>query len=408
MQSGLYRDLTKATLLVQHERDGTDEWSIEPERIPFISYPHEWCFSQLKAAALLTLAVQLRALTHSMTLKDASAYNVQFRGSEPVFIDTLSFTKYQDGQPWQAYGQFVRHFLAPLLLMSYCDARLSDLLRVNLDGVPVDLASRLLPLRSWCRLGPLTHVHVHARMSPRIGRGGRMSGVALTQLVESLARTVDGLRWHVPSTPWSGYDDEGGSYSESERRHKRDAVRSFFVRYEPRGLVWDIGGNRGTYTALGRHDTRTLVCMDGDRAAVEYGYHLVVQHALPILHLVQDFANPSPSQGWAHAERASLAERGPADVVMALAVIHHLCISNNVPLPMVADWLASLTRRWVVVEWVDREDARVKGMVADRGGQVHEYTREAWEAAMGWRFERDNWWRVSPTREVQAWRLRGA
>ena len=136
---------------------------MQPEIIPFISYAYEWSFSQLQDAALATLAIEKKALEHGMSLKDASAYNIQFRGSRPVLIDTLSFERYREGEPWVAYRQFCQHFLAPLALMSHTDVRLGQLLRVYIDGVPLDLASRLLPGKTKLSLGLATHIHLHAQ-----------------------------------------------------------------------------------------------------------------------------------------------------------------------------------------------------------------------------------------------------
>ena len=172
MSSGLYRKLTESGLLIRHEE--TDVLPpvpacaykvICPARVAMISYPYEWSFGQYKDAALLTLAVQRQAIDHGMSLKDCSAYNVQFHEGRPVFIDTLSLERFQEGTPWVAYRQFCQHFLAPLALMSLTDIRLGQLTRTNLDGVPLDLATRLLPWRSRLRFGLLLHLHLHGLMN---------------------------------------------------------------------------------------------------------------------------------------------------------------------------------------------------------------------------------------------------
>ncbi|MCK4351645.1 MAG: SAM-dependent methyltransferase, partial [Candidatus Krumholzibacteria bacterium] len=174
IRSGLYDDLSRDGLLVRHEEvddslaltDGAFR-VIRPELVPFVSYPYEWSFGQLKEAALLTLAIQKKALEAGMSLKDATAYNVQFAGFRPLFIDTLSFELYQEGRPWVAYRQFCQHFLAPLALMSYTDIRMNQLARIHIDGVPLDLASRLLPWKTRLRFSIFTHVHLHARYQRR-------------------------------------------------------------------------------------------------------------------------------------------------------------------------------------------------------------------------------------------------
>ena len=177
MNSGLYRELTEQRLLIAHEEVGSYPRVpfiaykvIQPQPVRLISYPFEWSFSQYQDAALLTLAIQRHALGRGMSLKDCSAYNVQFHEGRPVFIDTLSLEKYSEGQPWVAYRQFCQHFLAPLALMSLTDIRMGQLCRTNLDGVPLDLATRLLPWRSRVRPGPLLHLHLHGSVREQEGR----------------------------------------------------------------------------------------------------------------------------------------------------------------------------------------------------------------------------------------------
>src|ERR1051326_2629765 len=179
MASGLYQALVDAGLLIAHTEEDVNSSLTEgayrvlrPEPIPFISYPYEWCFSQLYDAALATLQIQKEALRFGMSLKDASAYNIQFRAGKPVMIDTLSFERYKEGRPWPAYRQFCQHFLAPLALMSRTDIRLRQMLRTNIDGIPLDLASRLLPRSTWLQAGLLTHIHLHGAAQQRYGEQG--------------------------------------------------------------------------------------------------------------------------------------------------------------------------------------------------------------------------------------------
>ena len=219
IESGLYAYLVKAGLLVAHEEVGLDQAAtstaykvIKPDIIDFVSYPYEWCFSQLKDAALLTLKLQREALNKGMCLKDASAYNVQFRRGRPIFIDTLSFQRYNEGEPWVAYRQFFQHFLVPLALMSYRDFRLSQLLRTYLDGVPLDLACALLPRRTLLRFSLFTHIHLHARLQRQFlnrkvnVRDHRISRGSLLGLLDNLNSAVARTRWQPDRTEWSDYD----------------------------------------------------------------------------------------------------------------------------------------------------------------------------------------------------------
>ncbi|MFQ5923670.1 MAG: SAM-dependent methyltransferase, partial [Anaerolineales bacterium] len=206
--SGLYAALIARDMLLPHEereipaaRPERAYKVIEPQPLDFISYPYEWCFSQLKDAALLTLAAQRVAIEHDMSLKDASAFNVQFHLGRPLLMDTLSFEKLKEGEPWVAYRQFCQHFLAPLALMAYVDIELGKLMRVHIGGVPLSLASRMLPLRSRFRFSLLVHIHWHASAQRRYAgkdrsasvRARRMNRNALLGLVDSLQGAVHRL-----------------------------------------------------------------------------------------------------------------------------------------------------------------------------------------------------------------------
>ncbi|MBC8217987.1 MAG: SAM-dependent methyltransferase, partial [Planctomycetes bacterium] len=220
---------------------------VKPEPMSFISYPYEWCFSQLKEAALITLEIQKKSLKFGMSLKDASAYNVQFRNGRPLLIDTLSFEKYHEGQPWVAYRQFCQHFLAPLALMSYTDIRLSQLLRVHVDGLPLDLTSALLPTRTYLRFSLLSHIHLHAKSQKhfanrRVDKQGRNMGrLSFLGLIDNLESVVRSLKWRPQATEWGEYYEDT-NYSSTAFVHKRQVVSDFLDNGNPR-TVWDLGAN---------------------------------------------------------------------------------------------------------------------------------------------------------------------
>jgi hypothetical protein len=395
-ESGLYDELTQARLLVRHEEVDPEIAPgafrvLRPERIPFISYPYEWSFGQLRDAACLTLDIQLRALRRGLWLKDASAFNVQFDGCRPIFIDSLSFETYPDGRPWVAYQQFCRHFLAPLALMAYRDPDLGRLSRLHVDGVPIDLAARLLPLRTRFRPGLLVHLHAHARFIQRHGaeRSGRatrggLSKTALEGLVASLQGAVRGLSWEPGGTEWADYYG-ATNYSDTARAHKQELVATFVDRVRPE-MVWDLGANTGLFSRIAARKGCRTIAFDLDPAAVERGYRECAQEPdLPLTPLVMDLRNPSTDLGWASEERHSLAARGPADLVLALALLHHLAIGNNVPLERVAAYLARLGRH-VVLEFAAKDDSQVQRLLATREDVFPDYTREGVERAVGTSF----------------------
>ncbi len=396
MDSGLYERLVRAHLLIPHQPAQIPPASeqgiavIQPSRIPFISYPYEWPFSLLKEAALVTLKIQKIALQLGMSLKDASAYNIQMYNGRPTFIDTLSFERYQEGQPWSAYRQFCQHFLAPLALMARRDIRLGLLTRVHLDGVPLDLASRLLPVRTRLNTKLLTHIHLHARFQNRYAgkpaaaqRGkrtsGKMSQTALTGLIENLRAVVHQLSWQPGGTEWDDYYDNT-NYSSAAFQHKRDLVTAWLDRIRP-SMVWDLGANDGTFSRIASQQGALTIAFDVDASAVERNYRAVrtagETHLLPLL---QDFTNPSPSIGWRNRERENLFRRGPADAVLALALIHHLAISNNVPLTGLAQFFRD-TGRWVIIEFVPKSDSQVQRLLQSRKDIFPHYTEPDFEAA---------------------------
>ncbi len=399
MGSGLYRELTERGLLVPHELAegvpspaGEAHAILRPERVPFVSYPYEWAFSQLKDAALTTLRVQDCALRHGMTLKDASAYNVQFVRGRPVFIDTLSFETLREGRPWVGYRQFCQHFLAPLALMAYRDVGLSRLLRLHLDGIPLGLARSLLPLRAWLNVHLWLHVRLHARYQRRYeGDAGAMARArpaterSRLHLNAALRAAMERLDWKPEGTEWAAYY-EGDSYSEKAADHKRRWIEAALDQAAPR-RVWDLGANTGRFSRLASDRGIPTLAFDVDPACVERSYREAraagEEHLLPLL---LDLTNPSPALGFAHGERASLLERRSADLVMALALVHHLAIGNNVPLDRVAAYLAALGPR-LLIEFVPRGDPKVDRLLATREDVFRDYTREGFERAFGLAYE---------------------
>jgi len=398
MASKLYARLVSAGLLIPHEEVdiAPDEPElayrvIKPSQLKFISYPYEWSFSQLQDAALATIAVQKLALETGMVLKDASAYNIQFHQGKPVLIDTLSFEIYREGEPWVAYRQYCQHFLAPLALMAYTDVRLSQLLRVYIDGIPLDLASRLLPRRTRYGLGLATHIHLHAAAQKRYAdkvvskeqAARRMSKLSFMGLMDSLEGTTRKLNWKPAGTEWGDYYIASAShYSATAFEHKKQVVNQFLQRIQP-AVTWDLGANTGEFSQLAANLGSLTIAFDIDPAAVEQNYLISKpKKDTRMLPLVMDFTNPSPSLGWHNRERHALLERAPADALLALALIHHLAISNNVPLPLLADYLHDLGH-WLIIEWVPKDDTQVQKLLASRLDIFTGYHQEGFEAAFG-------------------------
>jgi ribosomal protein L11 methylase PrmA len=388
--SGLYDELARAGSLIPHQEVDVEPFGaaaayavIEPARVPFVSYPYEWCFSALADAAALTLGIQRRALEFGMSLKDASAFNVQFMGGKPVFIDTLSFERYREGEPWVAYRQFCRHFLAPLALMSLRDLRLSGLWLAHLDGIPLDLASALLPVRS--RLWPslMVHLHLHAKLESahsaksRVPSRNTFGRSAMLGLLDSLESAVRHLNRAPASSAWTGYVGMT-HYSSRAVEQKRALVAEYLDLIDPE-TVWDLGCNTGAFSRLSSEREVRTIALDGDAACVDAVYRDARSRSDPnILPLVVDLTNPTPALGWRSHERRSLIERGPADALLALAIVHHLALSANLPFRHIAEFFDQIGR-WLVVEFVPKTDPLASRLLAGRDELFTEYDQANFE-----------------------------
>ena len=393
-ESGLYQNLANAGFLIPHQEVEVEPYDAEnvyrticPERIAFISYPYEWSFGQLKAAALLTLAIQQRAMAHGMSLKDSSAYNIQFWRGKPVLIDTLSFERYKEGLPWVAYRQFCQHFLAPLALMSYRDVRLSQLLRIYIDGIPLDLASRLLPPRTRFNFPLLSHIHIHAVAQQRYAGQKveldhprrEVSKAGILGILSSLEAAIQKLVWQPTGTAWANYDGTH-KYSEPSLEHKKEIVSLFLARVSPES-VWDMGANTGVFSRLSSQRGIPTLAFDIDPGVVELNYrHCVAEKEEYLLPLLLDLTNPSPNLGWQNRERLSIQERGSAEMVLALALVHHLAITNNIPLDQMARFFADLGK-WLVIEFVPKSDPQAQKLLAVREDIFAGYTQSGFESA---------------------------
>lgn len=396
MQSGLYDKLVEKGLLIPHRELTSDRAighiTLQPEQITQISYPYEWCFSELKDAALATLKICRIALDHNMILKDASAFNIQFHHGKILLIDTCSFARYEEGKPWEAYQQFCKHFLAPLALMSKVDIRLNSLLKIYIDGIPLDITSRLLPRRSWLSFSLLAHIHAHAKFQNKYSGGknperakNKISRTGLLGILDNLEGAINKLTWRPGKTEWGNYY-ENTNYSANATSHKEEIVRDLATKVKP-AVVWDLGGNNGYYSRIVASTGAFVVSWDIDPAAVESNYINTRQQGnTSVLPLIQDLTNPSPDIGWAHRERDALQSRGPVDMIMALALIHHLAISNNIPLKRVAEYFVELGEH-LLIEFIPKEDSQVQLLLASRKDIFPEYNKDGFIEAFSYYYE---------------------
>jgi len=367
---------------------------VEHDRVPFVSYPYEWSFAMLKDAALLTLELLERALARDFVLKDATPYNVQFVGSRPVFIDVLSFARYREGEPWAGYNQFCKMFLYPLMLQAYKRIPFQSWLRSELEGLEPLTFSRLLSLRDRLRPGVLAHVQMHAWLQERLAadptsvRGQiRQAGLpkqAIVKNVRGLRRLVERLQAAEEKTVWAEYE-HSCSYSDAARQQKEEFVREVVVAQRPQ-LVWDLGANIGRFSRIAAERAGYVVAMDADAASIDLLYRqLRKEGGEKTLPLVMNLANPSPDQGWQARERRSPLARGRPDLILALALIHHARISANIPVESFLAWLARMESA-LVIEFVAKEDARVRQLLLNKDDSYDDYTRAGFEACLARHF----------------------
>jgi len=392
MASGLYVKLLKESRVAPFEETSSDidgVWkTIRPEQIPFISYPYEWSFGQLKDAALATLDIQLDALEHGMSLKDASAYNIQFLHGRPVLIDHLSFERLEEGKPWSAYRQFVMHFLGPLALMAKADTRHSLQLRNYIDGLPLDYISKSLPKTTWLSPAIFIHIHLHAALQKKYSdtsttdikharekiRAKSVSFATLKNLINSLKAATEALNLPSLDTEWGNYYEDT-NYTRTAFAFKKEAVNRIAARFRPKRAC-DLGANDGEFSRILANHAGFVISADIDPLAVHKNYQRSRSNNEPLLMpVLEDLCNPSPALGWANEERSSFLERARCDFVMGLALIHHLCIGNNVPLSLVAKLFRSLSPV-ALIEFVPKEDSQVKRLLSAREDIFDDYSLE--------------------------------
>jgi ribosomal protein L11 methylase PrmA len=368
------------------------EYVLEHPRLEMISYPYEWSFGQLRAAALFHLELALDALQAGFTLSDSTAYNVQFIGHRPIFIDHLSFHPYREGEFWVAHQQFCEQFLNPLLLRAIIGIPHNAWYRGGLEGIPTDQIVRLLPLSSRFSLRMNAHVFLPARFqkgtqadalraADNKSNGRQLPKRGYEGLLRQLHRWIASLRpkGANPSV-WADYADDN-TYSSTESATKKQIVHEFAAARRP-GLIIDLGCNSGFFseTALAA-GASAAVGFDFDQDSLDRAFQRAVENAMPFTPLFLDAANPSPMQGWAQAERTGFETRARGDAVMALAFIHHLAIAKNVPLDQVVEWLVARAPVGLI-EFIPKSDPTVQSMLRVREDIFDNYHEEAFQAAL--------------------------
>lgn len=395
-QSALFRTWIESGELIGTQLSPSDDRVLAHDKVPFWSYPYEWSFSMLKSAASLHLRLLEEALTEGLTLKDATPYNVQFVGCRPIFVDIGSFTKYEPGEPWIGYRQFCRQFLYPLMVRAHADVPFQPLLRGSLDGIAAETARSLLRGRRTTKPGVAADVMLQSRaektmsdssrnVRSEMSKAGFSAELILTN-VQRLQKVIQKTTWDPGESTWSEYAD--CEHVATQRGPKEEFVKRV-AGQKHRQLVWDLGANDAFFSKAVASLSDTVVAIDGDEATVNRVFHtLAADGPNNVLPLVMDLADPSPGLGWRGNERRTLEDRGLPDLVLMLAVVHHLVIGANLPLAAVIDWIASFDAE-VVFEWVPLEDPMSEKLTANkRRTEVHaDYDEASLRRYLGGRFD---------------------
>lgn len=398
MQGGLYASLVKKGSLVFHEELEVEEkdpllyYIIKPRQIPFISYPWEWSFGMLRDAALLTLDIMQECLRHRMILKDATPFNVQFPEGKAVWIDSLSFESYDETKPWIAYRQFCETMLAPLLLAHYHATPLPQILLAYPGGIPLKLASSLLPRRSRFQLHAYLHIHLHAKNTGN-GQNDRVkpfSRKKMENILASLRLLVEKCKSPRQESTWSGYYEEAESRG-NYLKAKEELVKQMLPG-ETVPLAIDLGANTGHFSRMLVERASYCIAADADPYCIDL-LHEKLKNESPVnmLSLVLDLSHPSPSMGFENGERPSFIERAEgAGLVMALALVHHLALGKNLPLERIASFFKKLCGRWLLIEFVPREDEKSRLLVRGREDMFSAYGIENFETCFSLYFTMEN------------------
>lgn len=363
---------------------------VEHERLEMVAYPYEWSFSMLCDAALLHLSLQAELLRTGLTLKDASAYNVQFVHARPVFIDLPSIARSETPAVWDAYSQFCGMFLFPLLLSRHgrMDRRAYYLLHPN--GLEAEEAARSLGW--WRALQPANFIDVFLQRALQARHDGappesfkrpdpaRLQDPAPQQFnLRRLSGRIRALREGGTKAAgrWFGY---AGSYPDDAAEKKAEFVGRVLAEEKARTVV-DLGCNKGRYSLIAARTAKTVVAVDSDESCVDALYNRAKDEKLPILPVWMDLARPSPGVGLANSERAPFLDRIDADAALALALVHHLLVSTGAPIEAVADYLYRFTTRALVVEFVGPKDPLFRKIVGLRPDLWSGLTQEAFVRA---------------------------
>lgn len=386
IQSGLYKKLTDLNLLIPHQEVENHDTNnnyykvLFPQQIALITYPFEWTYSQWQEMALAYLHINQIALQHGMILKDASPYNFIFENGNCFLLDTLSFRFFKDGEPWMAYRQFCEEILSPLVLMRYNNPLWAKLYQSSITGLPLAFVSKQLPFKTWFNSSCLLHIHWHSKFQNRKeknkqGHAGftqQKLNILLILLKKSITAWDCSL---VNRSIWDHYYEEGIE-EEKYLVDKTVIIHQWLSEINP-AVTIDVGANTGKFSFIAARYSQQVVAVENDLFCVEkIRKESKLNKIKNIDTIVADITEPSPDLGWDNAEKKALIKRLNGDMVMALALLHHLCLSKNIPLDFIAKTIAGLTTQYAIVEFIPKDDSKTKLILQNKKDIFKNYTEE--------------------------------
>ncbi|PZF73050.1 class I SAM-dependent methyltransferase [Taibaiella soli] len=390
MQSGLYTSLAEKKIMLSHT-DVTAQFSlapnaykvIQPEAVPFWTYPYEWSFEQLKQAALLTLQLNKLALAQNMILKDATAYNIQFVAGKPILIDSLSFEKYTEGAPWKAFRQFCTHFVYPLLLQSKVEGLNPAIFSQYPDGISAKLTASLLPKSSKYNLNNWLYLYLPAKLEGKQDDSAKQRSISVSktkilQNMEQLSGFIQKMKPPVVHSNWNHYYSET-ILSQEYLQFKEQTVAQWLKEKSPKTTV-DVGCNTGVFSFIASQNSGQVVSLDTDPYSIDLLFLMAQKEGVKNLTtFVGDICNPAAAFGWNNAEQSALLSRLKGDMVLSLALIHHLALTKNVPLEMILETFANISTQYVIMEFVPKSDPRSQTLLQNKTDIFPSYTQADFE-----------------------------
>lgn len=375
----------EATNLSKNLKIDEFEFYLEHEKIGFISYPYEWCFDQLKNAALHHLNFQLFLLERNCVLIDASAYNIQFINTKPIFIDVLSLAEYSEGSYWVAHKQFCENFLNPLLLSAKKNINFNNWFRGNLEGISTTETNNVLNFFDKFNIGIFFHVYLMSRIEDqtiknpnraykKLKNKKSISKKTYRNLLIQLKNLISDLKKKEGVSKWQNYSSNN-TYKSNEEIEKIKTVKEFSNKYKFNFLA-DLGCNDGVYSfASLESGAKNVVGFDFDLNALNKAHKEAKKNKFNFQAVFMDAANPSPNQGWNSLERKSLQKRIDFDGMLALAFHHHLAIAKNIPFEDSLRWLVNFAPKGLI-EFVPKKDETIKKMLQLRDDVFYYYNEE--------------------------------